>query len=162
MGSVTWKGEAFIEASPDVVYAWMTDLTRDDHNSDAYRRGAGIDPSKPAKPAVRTVLSRDGNIVKIRDEWNGSTYEQTLTLDPALRTVRIEGTMGYQALWRAAPEGDGTRLSVEGSLGRGLLGSFMRLFEGKMRRQMDQDLRGHVEDLRETLKTQNAGWGSPP
>lgn len=152
MGSAQWKVEEHIEAAPDVVYAWMTDFRPDDHDSEAYKRGAGIDPTKKQKPSTRTILSREGDTVRIRDEWGGSTYEQTLTLDRVARTVRIQGGMGYEALWRAAPEGSGTRLSVHGRMGRGILGSLMKLFEGNMQKSMESDFRGHAEELRESLK----------
>jgi hypothetical protein len=151
MGSATWRCEARLDAAPDAVYAWMSDLTADDHNSAAYKRGAGVDPAKKQKPATREVLSREGNVLRVRDTWNGSTWEQTVTLDPTARTVRIQGGMGYDATWRAAPAGAGTRLSVEGQMGRGLVGSLMKLFQGRMQREMQADFNGHVEDLRESL-----------
>lgn len=157
MGSVTWKEETTIAAAPDAVFAWMSDFTEDDHNTEAFRRGAGVDPTKKRKPSRRTILSREGNVLRIRDEWGGSKYEQTVTLDPTARTVLIQGGMGYESTWRASPEGAGTRLSVEGRMGRGIVGTMMRLFEGGMRKSMAEDFRGHVEDLRDTLRAGGKG-----
>lgn len=149
MGSVTWRCSDTIAASPDVVYTWLIDFTADDHNSEAYRRGAGVPPEKKRKPAKRTILSREGNVLRIQDEWGREKFVQTVTLDPAARSVRIEGGFGYLATWRADPDGAGTRVSVEGRMGKGLVGSIMRLFEGRMRKGMETDFRGHLEELRE-------------
>src|SRR5688500_10820524 len=120
MGSATWRATGTVEADPDRVYAWLTDFTDDDHNSPAYTRGAGIPPDKKTKPSKREVLSREGNVLEIRDEWGGSKFTATVTLDPKARTVRIQGGMGYDSVWRATPEGSGTRVTVEGRMGRGL------------------------------------------
>ena len=152
MGSLRWRCEGSIDARPDDVYAWMTDFTADDHNSEAYKRGAGVDPKKKAKPSVRKVLSREGNTLRIEDTWDGQTWQQTVTLDPAARSVRIVGGFGYDATWRATPEGTGTRLSVDGQMGKGIVGSLLRLFEKRTQRSMDQDFAGHMEDLKETLR----------
>lgn len=149
MGSVTWRASGTVRADPDAVYAWMTDFTADDHGSEAYLRGSG--QKKPKKPGVRTILSREGNVLRIEDNWGGSTYRQTITLDPATRSYRIESGMGYHATWRAVPEGGGTRVEVEGRMGRGIVGALMGLFAKPIRRGMEDDFRGHLEELRETL-----------
>lgn len=151
MGSVTWRLSGIVAASPDAVWAWLTDFTEDDHNSAAYRRGAG--ETKPQKkPSRREVVSREGNVIRLRDTWNGSTWEQTVTLDPASRSVRIQGGFGYDATWAATPEGNATRVSVEGRMGKGIVGSIMKLFQGSTQKSMEKDFRGHMEDLRESLK----------
>ena len=152
MGSVSWRVSAVVAAPPDAVYAWMTDFTTDDHNSEAYRRGAG--ETKPAKkPSRREILSREGNVLRIKDTWNGQTWEQTITLDPARRSVRIQGGFGYDSLWTATPEATATRVTVEGKMGKGLVGSVMRVFfQGSTQKSMGKDFRGHVEDLRESLQ----------
>ncbi|HET6403138.1 MAG TPA: SRPBCC family protein [Candidatus Thermoplasmatota archaeon] len=152
MGSLTWRCEGTVDAQPDDVYAWLTDFSADDHSSEAYRRGAGIDARKRTKPSSRKVLSREGDVLRIEDTWNGQTWTQTVTLDAAARAIRIEGGMGYAATWRAEPHGSGTRISVEGQMGRGLVGSVMRLFEKRTRRSMQQDFDGHMEALRESLR----------
>lgn len=152
MGSAQWACETHLDADPDAVYAWMTDFTRDDHNSEAYKRGAGVDPGKKAKPSHREIVSREGNALRIKDTWEGQTWEQTVALDPAARTVRITGGFGYDSTWRATPEGGGTRLAVRGQMGRGVVGSILKLFERKTQKSMQADFNGHVEDLRESLR----------
>ena len=57
MGSLEWRCEAHVDAAPDIVYAWMSDFTKDDHNSDAYKRGTKIDPAKLAKQKPATGAS---------------------------------------------------------------------------------------------------------
>ena len=154
MGHVRWYCSGIVAAPADVVYAWLTDFTEDDHNSEAYRRGAGVKPKKgkPAAPAKRTVLSRDGNVLRIRDRWDGNDWTQTVTLDPSTHSYRVEGGFGYEAEWRAIPEGNATRVEFAGQLGKGIVGSLMRLFSGRMQKSMESDFQGHLEDLRETLR----------
>lgn len=155
MGAVTWHASAIVHASPDDVWAWMTDFTSDDHNGEAYLRGAG--QKRPKKPAMRTIVSREGNVLRIEDRWNGSTYRQTVTLDPSTRSYRIEASMGYDATWRAVAEGGATRYEVDGRMGRGALGSLMALFRGPIRRSMEADFRGHAEELREAMAAARKG-----
>lgn len=152
MGSAQWSCETLVDADPDVVYAWLTDFGKDDHNSEAYKRGAGVDPRKKTKPSSRVILSRKDNVLEIEDTWDGSTWRQTVTLDPAARTVRITGGFGYDSTWSATPEGNGTRLEVRGQMGKGVVGSILKLFEGKTQKSMQNDFNGHVEDLKETLR----------
>lgn len=159
MGSARWYCSGIVAAPANVVYAWMTDFTEDDHNSDAYRRGAGVKPrnakrGKPPAPAKRTILAREGDVLTIRDQWDGNDWTQTVTLDPSTHSYRVEGKFGYEAEWRAIPEGNATRVEFAGKLGKGLLGSLMGLFSGKMQKSMEADFQGHLEDLRETLKNQ--------
>lgn len=150
MGEVTWAFEGHVEASPDAVYAWLTDFSGDDHASEAYRRGAGV-ANKKHKPSSRTVLSREGNVLRIEDRSGRSKYTSTVTLDPAARAIRIQGGFGYDSTWSASPEGSGTKLAVRGQAGHGLVGSLMRLFAGPMRRSMGCDFNGHLEDARASL-----------
>lgn len=157
MGSATWRATGLVEGSPDEVYAWMTDFTSDDHNSEAFKRGAGVKPGKKQKPSMRIVESRDANVLRIKDEWGGSAYTSTVTLDPVQRTVRIQGGMRYDSTWRATAEGPSTRVTVEGSMGKGILGSIMALFERKIQKSMERDFHGHMEDLRETLQARGKG-----
>ncbi|HVM44754.1 MAG TPA: SRPBCC family protein [Candidatus Thermoplasmatota archaeon] len=151
MGSATWRCEAYVDVPPDDVYAWLTDFSTDDHASDAYKRGAGIDPRKRTKPSSRRVLSREGDVWRIEDTWGGSKFTSTATGDLAARTIRIQGGFGYEATWRATPQGAGTRLSVEGRMGKGLIGSVLKLFEARTQKSMQSDFNGHVEDLKESL-----------
>lgn len=148
MGSVSWRVSELIEGSPDAVWAWMTDFSQDDHATEAYRRGAGV---KKPRASSRTILSREGNVLRIEDRDGASKYVQTVTLHPERRAVHIAGQMGYDATWTATPEGQATRLTVQGRMGSGLVGSLMRLFRVQLQRGMEKDFRGHVEDLRETL-----------
>jgi len=151
MGRVTWRFSDTVRARPDDVYAWMADFAADDHATEAFKRGAAY-PEKKWKPSKRTVVSREGNVLRIKDEWGRGGFETTATLDAATRSVRIVGGLGYEATWRATPEGDGTRIEVDGKMGRGLLGSLMKLVAGRSTREgMEKDFRGHVEDLRESL-----------
>lgn len=167
MGSARWHCSGIVAAPADVVYSWLTDFSPDDHNSEAYKRGAGVRPKKGRKgkvprepePAVRTILAREGNVLKIRDQWDGNDWTQTVTLDPATRSYRVDGKFGYEAHWRAISEGNATRVEFEGKLGRGVLGTMMRLFEHKMQQSMENDFRGHMEDLRETLRGSGQGQG---
>lgn len=148
MGSVSWRVSDLVDGPPDAVWAWMTDFSQDDHSTEAYRRGAGV---KKARAASRTILSREGNVLRIEDRDGASKYVQTVTLHPERRAVHIAGQMGYDATWTATPEGHRTRLTVEGRMGKGLVGSLMRLFQVQLQRGMERDFRGHVEDLRESL-----------
>jgi hypothetical protein len=148
---VTWSHEAILRAPPDAVYAWMSDFREDDHARPAYLRGAGV--AKPSKrPAVRRVVAREPGLVKLEDSWNGRTFRLTAHLDPERREVRIEGGMGYHAVWRAEPAPEGTRLRVDGKLAPGgVLGLFTPLFAKGMMREMAQDFRGHVADAEAEL-----------
>ena len=149
MGSVTWRVTDLVAASPDAVWAWMIDFSADDHASEAFRRGAGVKGTP--RDSLRTILSREGNVLEIEDRDGRSTYKQTVTLHPKARRVHIAGQMGYDATWSATPEAGGTRVTVEGRMGRGVMGSLMTLFGSALRKSMERDFRGHLEDLRETL-----------
>lgn len=150
MGSVTWRVTDVVDGPPEAVWAWMTEFSPDDHASEAFRRGAGVEKTRASS---RTILSREGNVLRIEDRDGASKYVQTVTLHPERRAVHIAGQMDYDATWTATPEISGTRLTVEGQMGKGLVGSLMRLFQTRMRKSMERDFRGHVEDLRETLKS---------
>lgn len=149
MGSVAWRLSGVVAAGPDEVYAWMTDFREDDHERPAFRRGSGAKPG--GRPSSRKVLSRDGDVLRIEDSWGRNRFVATVTLDPKARAVRIEGKMGYESTWRAEPDGAGTRVEVEGRMGRGVVGSLMAVFASGIRREMEQDFRGHLEDLRESV-----------
>lgn len=155
MGSVTWRMSDVVDGPPEAVWAWLTDFTKDDHATEAFRRGAGIQKDRSA--SSRTILSRDGDVLRIEDRDGRSTYVQTVTLHPEARRVHIAGAMGYDATWSATPEARGTRLAVQGRMGRGVLGAILSLFAGPIRRSMERDFRGHLEDLRETLRAAEAG-----
>jgi Polyketide cyclase / dehydrase and lipid transport len=145
-----WRHEARLAASPDAVYAWMSDFREDDHAREAFLRGAGQKPGGAA--SRRTVVSRDGNRVKLRDAWGRRTFEMDVELAPQAREVRLTGEYGYRATWRAEPDGAGTRVVSEGAFEpAGLMRLVAPLFARGFARQMEQDFRGHVEDLRSEL-----------
>lgn len=144
-----WRFEDTIDATPDAVYAWMCDFQPNDHSREAYLRGAKARP----QASLRTVVSREGNHVKLHDAWGKEAIDLDVRLAPPEREVRVTGPWGYRATWRALPGPAGTRLVVEGELApSGIMRLFAPLFAGRMRRQMEEDFRGHLEDARETLR----------
>ncbi|MEA3198833.1 MAG: hypothetical protein QOE90_261 [Thermoplasmata archaeon] len=146
-----WRHEARIDAPADAVYAWMSDHREDDHAREAFLRGAGRGPE--GARSRREVVSRDGDVVKLRDVWGKRVFEMEARLDAKAREVRLTGAYGYRATWRAIPDGAGTRLVVEGAIeARGIAGLFAKLFGKRMLRDMQADFNGHVADARETLK----------
>ena len=131
----------------------MTDFRPDDHTSAAFRRGAGVPEGKAVKKGDgRKILSRGPDEVVLEDTWDGQTMRMRVGLDPKARTVTLDGQMGYHAVWRAEPDGDGTRLVVEGRMAPGgLFGLLLPLFKSRFLKQMGQDFAGHLEDLKESL-----------
>lgn len=152
MAPVTWARSAVVEASPDAVFRWMSDFREDDHARPAFKRGAGVkDDGKPG--AKRTILSRDGNVVRLRDEWGRRRFELAVTVDEKARTVTIDGEHGYRAVWRAVAEGAGTRVEASTTLApKGLFGLLAPLFAGSFRKELDRDFAGHVADLEDSTK----------
>lgn len=152
MAPVTWSRSALVPASPDVVFRWMSDFRDDDHARPAFKRGAGVkEDGKPG--SKRTVLSRDGNVVRLRDEWGRRRFDLTVTLDERSRSVTIDGEHGYRSVWRAVAEGAGTRVNASTTLApRGLFGLVAPLFAGSFRKGLDQDFAGHIADLEESTK----------
>lgn len=71
---------------------------------------------------------------------------------PPERKLVIETPNGYVSTWRAAPDGDGTRLSVDGRVeARGPKHLMLALLAPFARSRTEMDFNGHVEDLKETL-----------
>lgn len=155
MGSVEWRFSDVIHAPPDAVYGWLSDFREDDHARPAFKRGAGVEASD-RRPSKRTVLSQNGRVIRIEDTWGRQKHTSTVTLDPGTHSIRIQGGMGYDSTWRAIEDAAGTLLEVEGKMGRGLVGSIMTLFAGRIRKGMEDDFRGHAEDLREALATRKS------
>lgn len=156
MKPVTWVFEGRVPASPDAVYAWLSDFCEDDHARPAYLRGAGMREGKHVK-GTRRVLAHDGNTVTIEDRWGFRSFRTRVTLDPEQRALHIAGDNGYGATWSAIPEGAGTRLIVEGRLApTGVVGLAVPLFARGLRHQMEQDFLGHLEDLRSSLAAAEA------
>lgn len=151
MARLTWSHAAHVRASPDEVYAWMTDYGPDDHASEAYRRGAGVKEGDRRK-AVRKVLARRADEVELEDTWGHDTFRTRVALDRAARAVTIHGDWGYRATWRAVPERGGTRVVAEGAMEpRGLFALLLPLVAKKLQKQTADDFRGHVADLEATL-----------
>lgn len=145
-----WRHEARIAASPDAVYAWMSDLREDDHAREAFLRGSGAKPGGPV--AKRTIVSRQGDRLKVHDAWGRKAFDLEVELAPVAREVRLHGGFGYRATWRAEPDGPGTRLVVEGEMApSGIMRLFVPLFAKGMAKEMQADFNGHVEDLRSAL-----------
>lgn len=156
MPPVRWHHDALIAAPPEAVYRWMVDFREDDHDRPAFRRGAGIPQDAPSGGSRRQIVSREGSVVTIKDSWGRRGMTMKAKLDEAARTVTLDGEMGYHSVWRAAPEGNATRLSVSGEMApNGLFGLLMPLFRGRFLKQMAQDFEGHVEDLRESVGAQS-------
>ena len=141
-----WNLDAFVPVEPDRAYAWMIDFRHDDHERPAYKRAVGAKPSK--KPSMREVLSRDGDTLRLRDTWNGKTWEATVTLLRKDRALLIEGAYGYRARWWVEENPGGARIRVEGEMApSGVMKLLVPLFAKGMVREMETDFRGHVADM---------------
>jgi|SRR5581483_11255023 len=146
-----WRFEARVDATPDAAYAWMTDFTEHDHGSEAFRRGAKAKEGD-ARASKRTVVSREGNRVKIHDVWGRQSFDMDVELVPARREVVLTGQYGYSAVWRAEPDGAGTRIVNEGKLApTGFMKLLAPLFARSFAKQMRSDFDGHLEEMREDL-----------
>lgn len=149
----TWSFEATLDAPPDAVYAWMTDYQEDDHANAAFKRGSGAAADDRAHSHRVVERAADGRHLVVRDEWGRQKFELEVELAPDAREVRLTGAFGYSAIWRATPDGAGTRVRVDGQLApTGFAKLFAGLFAGKMGTQMRQDFDGHVEQMRSELK----------
>lgn len=158
----SWSFHAHVPAPPDAVYAWMSDFREDDHARPAFRRGAGVKDGD-RRVSHRKILSREGNVVTVEDAWGRDRFTLKATLDPAAREVRLEGQYGYHGTWRAAPEGEGTRLTSEGRLEpRGVMRLLAPLFAKAFMRQMRADFEGHVADATETLAAHSSRASASP
>lgn len=147
MAKATWRHETFVPVDADRAYAWMIDFREDDHARPAFKRGAGVKPGDKST-SKRVILSREGDVVKLKDTWAGNTFELTVTLDRPARALTIDGKWGYRARWSVEPAVGGARLRVEGEMAPGgLMGLLVPLFAGGMRKDMEKDFRGHVADM---------------
>lgn len=145
-----WSFQAYVDARPEDVFAWLSDFTEDDHARPAFRRGAGVDP-KDTRISKRTV-TRDGARLIVKDTWGRESFELVATLHPDAREVHLEGQYGYRGIWRAVPEGKGTRVESIGRLEpKGIMRILSPLFARAFMKQMQADFDGHVEDAREAL-----------
>lgn len=151
MAPVEWHFSAVVKGASDAVFAWLSDYQSDDHNSAAFRKGAG--QTKPPKHAAkRQILSREGNTLKIHDEWGRSRFDSTVELVPLSREVKITGAHGYSAVWKAVPEGDKTKLEVHGTWApKGFLKLFVPLLRKGFVRDMELDFKGHTAELENDL-----------
>jgi hypothetical protein len=153
--ALTWTLRARIAAPPDRVFAWMSDYREDDHSNPRFVAGSGAKAS--AKPAQRKIVSRQAGSVVLEDEWDGKRFRSTVRLDPAARTVTIEGEFGYRAVWRAIPDGAHTTLEVRGEMApSGPMKLLVPLFAASQRKQSEADFRGHVADLEASLRANPA------
>jgi hypothetical protein len=152
MSAITWSKSTRVKASPDTVFAWMTDFQEDDHARHAFVVGSGAKKTYTKKPSKRTVVSRDGNKVKIHDEWGGRKFEMNLELFPLEREVKMTGPFGYQASWKAVPDEGQTKIEAHVELHmKGLMGFLAPLFRGRFIRELEQDFAGHIADLENDL-----------
>lgn len=152
MAKMQWSQSSRVKASPDTVFAWMTDFQEDDHGRPAFVKGSGAPKKYTKKPSKRTIVSRDGNKVRIHDEWGRRKFDLDLELIPLDRTVDIKGPMGYHAVFKAVPDEGGTK--VEASVAfevKGFWGLLFGLFKKKFYRELNQDFAGHVADLENDL-----------
>lgn len=152
MAKMQWSQSSRVKASPDTVFAWMTDFQEDDHGRPSFVKGSGAPKTYTKKPSKRMIVSREGNKVKILDEWGGRKFDMNLELIPLDRTVDMKGPMGYHAVWKAVPDEGGTK--VEASVNfevRGFWGLLFRLFRKKFYRELNQDFAGHIADLENDL-----------
>jgi hypothetical protein len=154
--AAAWRFEARIDATPDAVYAWMSDYRDDDHANERFRRGAKA--ADGGEASHRVVERRDAKNLVVRDEWGRQQFTLEVQLVPEERETRLRGEWGYRSTWRAESDGNGgTKLTVDGELApRGPMRLLAPLFAARMRRQMEQDFAGHVEDLRATLSRPSA------
>jgi len=153
MAPIAWSKSARVEVSPDAVFEWMTDFQVDDHGRPAFVRGSGAAKTYTKKPSKRTLLSREGNKVKILDEWGGRHFEMDLELVPLDRQVNMIGPFGYAAVWKAVPDGDATKVDANVVLNvKGFMGFIMGFFKKRFYRELDQDFAGHIADLKDSLK----------
>lgn len=128
----------------------MSDFREDDHARPAFREGTGMGEGAPR--SVRKVVSREGDVVTLEDEWGRRRFRTKARLDPARREVRLEGEFGYRGVWRAVPEGEGTRLEAETRIAPPFPFSLLTpLFGGKLKREAEKDFNGHVADLAHEL-----------
>jgi hypothetical protein len=153
MAPLKWSKSADVSDSPDAVFEWMTDFQPDDHARPAFVKGSGAKKTYTSHASKRTVLARTGNHVTIHDDWGGRHFEMELDLVPLDRTVKMIGPFGYSAVWKAVPNGDGTRLEANVALDvKGFFRFIMKLFQKRFFRELDQDFAGHVADLKDSLK----------
>jgi len=149
---VTWKLSGRLSARPAAVFAWMTDFREDDHNSEAYHRGAKT-PEKERARAAHRVIDVEGATLKIHDEWGTSRFDARVTVDGDAREVRIEGEFGYSSVWRAVEDGSGTRVETEGRVAPKGPGKLFLPFIGKgLMAGIERDFNGHMEEMRVDLE----------
>jgi hypothetical protein len=151
MAPLDWSKSAHVKIPPDVVFAWMTNFQEDDHGRTAFVKGTGASKKYTKKPSKRTVLSSEGNHVHILDEWGGRKFDMQLELVPLDRTVKVQGPMGYFAIWKAVPDNGGTKVEAQISLHmKGLRGLLAPLFRKRFYRDLEYDFNGHISDLQDT------------
>ncbi len=151
MAPVEWHFNAVVNGTSDAVFNWLSDYQPDDHTSEAFRKGAG-EKKPPKHPAKRAILSREGNMLKIHDEWGRSKFDSAVELVPLSREVKITGGFGYSAVWKAVPEGDKTKLEVHGVWApTGFIRFFVPLFRKRFVRDMELDFKGHTAELENDL-----------
>jgi hypothetical protein len=148
MAPLTWSKSQHVNATPDRVYEWMTDFQEDDHGRPAFIKGSGATKTYTKKPSKRTIVSREGNNVKIKDEWGGRTFEMDLELMALDRTVKMTGPYGYEAVWKAVPDEGGTKVEAAISLSpKGFFRFIMGFFKKRFFRELEQDFQGHIADM---------------
>ncbi len=151
MAPLDWSKSTHVNIPPDVVFSWMTDFQEDDHGRTAFVKGTGAPKIYLKKPSKRTVVSREGNNVKIHDQWGGRKFDMQLELVPLDRTVKMQGPMGYSATWKAVPDQGGTKVEAQISLHmKGFRGLLAPLFRKKFYRDLEYDFNGHISDLQDT------------
>lgn len=147
-----WSFSARVDASPDAVYAWMSDYSEDDHANPRFKAGAGVKPDDRTHNH-RVVRRTSERHLTVEDQWGRQRFVVEVELVPERREVRISGQYGYRGVWRAEPDGAGTRVVSEGRLEpTGFARLFAPLFAGMFMKQMRGDFEGHVADMRASLK----------
>jgi hypothetical protein len=153
MAPISWSKSAHVNATADKAFEWMTDFQEDDHARPAFVNATGAKKAYEKKPSKRTIVSRQGNTLKILDEWGGQKFALDLELVPLDRVVKMKGAHGYQATWRAVPDEGGAKIEAQVSMNaKGLMGFFMRFFKKKFYRDLDGDFAGHIADLEDSTR----------
>lgn len=151
MAPVEWHFNAVVKGTSDAVFNWLSDYQSDDHTSPSFLKGSG--ETKPPKHAAkRQILSREGNMLKVHDEWGRSKFDSTVELVPLSREIKITGAFGYSSVWKAVPEGDKTKLECHGLWApKGFMKIFVPLMRKRFVRDMELDFKGHTAELENDL-----------
>lgn len=148
---VAVRVRGYVAAPPADVWAWWTDYTEGDHDSEAFR---------PFRWGRRRILERDarGRVIRFRDEGRAlgydTTYESRLTyFEPHAITEESTGRVGpFWAEYAFEPHRRGTRVTwtIRGEVVPWWARAYAAL-PGFVRAVAWLDLEGHLRDCRHDL-----------